>query len=151
MTVVEFSAENHYGKAVALLNLKSGFLKVFIFYFLFFFGGLRIIMLMTMLIIHYLMKQINEVEIFDQVLRYGSTKSRNIWVMRSWKQCAKCVGFRASIADVVFVLNAIIFGIWHTKHKKQSFIRYVKYVKFLQHATVAFQFWHGTDKNGIMI
>ena len=78
MTVVEFSAEKHYGKAVALLNLKSGFLKVFIFYFLFFFGGLRIIMLMMMLIIYYLMKQINKVEIFDQVLRYGSTKSKNI-------------------------------------------------------------------------
>ena len=29
MTAVEFSAENPYGKAVALLNLKSGFLKVF--------------------------------------------------------------------------------------------------------------------------
>ena len=24
----------------------------------------------------------------------GPTKSRNIWVMRSWKQCAKHVGFR---------------------------------------------------------
>lgn len=31
MTAVEFSAENPYGKAVALLNLKSGFLKVFSF------------------------------------------------------------------------------------------------------------------------
>lgn len=28
MTAVEFSAENPYGKAVALLNLKSGFVKV---------------------------------------------------------------------------------------------------------------------------
>jgi hypothetical protein len=31
MTAVEFSTENPYGKAVALLNLKSGFLKVFSF------------------------------------------------------------------------------------------------------------------------
>ena len=51
MTAVEFSAENPYGKAVALLNLKSGFLKVFFFCFLIcFFGGLRIIMMMTMLV-----------------------------------------------------------------------------------------------------
>ena len=28
--------------------------------------------------------------------------------------------FRASTADVVFMLNAIIFGIWHTKHKKRK-------------------------------
>jgi hypothetical protein len=33
MTAVEFSAENPYGKAVALLNLKSGFLEVFFFFF----------------------------------------------------------------------------------------------------------------------
>ena len=49
-------------------------------------------------------------------------------------------GVRASTADVIFVLNAIIFGIWHTKHKKLSFIRCVKCVKFLQHATVPFNF-----------
>ena len=38
MTAVEFSAENPYGKAVALLNLKSGFLKVsfFLLSYLFF-------------------------------------------------------------------------------------------------------------------
>ena len=47
---------------------------------------------------------------------------------------------RASIADVVFVLNAIIFGIWHTKHKKRSFIKCIKCVQFLQHVTVSFQF-----------
>ena len=41
--------------------------------------------------------------------------------------------FRASTADVVFVLNAIIGHIWHTKHQKQSFIRCVKCVKLLQH------------------
>lgn len=29
VTAVEFSAENPYGKAVALLNLKSGSIKVF--------------------------------------------------------------------------------------------------------------------------
>lgn len=51
MTAVEFSAENPYGKAVALLNLKSGFLKVSFFllsYLLF--GGLRIMMIMTTLV-----------------------------------------------------------------------------------------------------
>ena len=57
----------------------------------------------------------------------------------------------ASKTNVVFVLNATIFGIWHTKHKKQNFIRCVKCVKFLQHTTVPFQFWHGMDRNGIMI
>ena len=37
-------------------------------------NALRIIMMITMLVVYYLMKQINEVEIFDQVLRYGSHK-----------------------------------------------------------------------------
>ena len=32
-------------------------------------------------------------------------------------------GVRASTADVVVLLNAIIFGIWHTKHKKQKLER----------------------------
>lgn len=42
MTAVEFSAENPYGKAVALLNLKSGFLKVFyLLSYLFFSEGLE--------------------------------------------------------------------------------------------------------------
>ena len=35
MTAVEFSAEDPYGKAVALLNLKSGFVKVHFFNFIF--------------------------------------------------------------------------------------------------------------------
>lgn len=52
MTAVEFSGENPYGKAVALLSLKAGFLKGFLFAFLsVFFGGLRIIVMMTMLVV----------------------------------------------------------------------------------------------------
>ena len=58
-------------------------------------------------------------------------------------------GLRASTANVIFVLNAIIFGIWHTKHQKQSIIRCVKCVEILRHATVPSYVWHGTGENGI--
>ena len=53
----------------------------------------------------------------------GKVQNQTIWSLI----------FRASTADVVFVLNAIIWHIWHTKHQKQSFIRCVKCVKLLQH------------------
>ena len=58
---------------------------------------------------------------------------------------------RASVADMLNVLNAIIFGIWHTKQQKWSFIRCVKCIKLLQHVTVPLHFWHGTDNNGIWV
>ena len=44
--------------------------------------------------------------------------------------------------------NAIIFGIWHTKHQKRSFIRCIK---LLQHATVFFQFWPGINEEWHMV
>ena len=49
-------------------------------------------------------------------------------------------GIRASTANVIFMLNAIIWHIWHIKHQKQSFIRCVKCVKLLQHWTITLQF-----------
>ena len=56
---------------------------------------------------------------------------------------------KALPSSVLNVLNAIIFGIWHTKHQKQSIIRCVKCVEILRHATVPSYVWHGTGENGI--
>ena len=42
-----------------------------------------------------------------------------------------------------------IFGIWHTKHKKQIIMRCVKCEKIMKHATIPFHLWHGTNQNGI--
>ena len=42
-----------------------------------------------------------------------------------------------------------IFGIWHTKHKKQILMRRVKCEKIMKHATIPFHLWHGTNQNGI--
>ena len=59
-----------------------------------------------------------------------------------------CVCWIRAFTANVFVLNAIIFGIWHTQHQKRSFIRYIK---LLQHATVLFQFWPGIDEEWHMV
>ena len=67
---------------------------------------------------------------------------------QTWLLTSRLYSIRASVAAFLNVLNAIIISIWHTKHKKQNFIRCVKCVKLLQHFTVPLQFWHGMDKNG---
>ena len=74
---------------------------------------------------------------------HGSAFRSQTWILTS-----HLYSIRASIAAFLNVLNAVIISIWHTKHKKQNFIRCVKCVKLLQHAIVPLQFWHGMDKNG---
>ena len=44
-----------------------------------------------------------------------------------------------------------IFGIWHTKHQKQSIMRCAKCAKILRHATVRSHFWHSLDENAICV
>ena len=41
------------------------------------------------------------------------------------------------------------FGIWHTKHQKQTIMRCVKCQKIMKHATLYSHLWHGTDQNDI--
>ena len=49
------------------------------------------------------------------------------------------------------VLNAIIFIIWHIKHKKQSIIRCVICAKIMRHAIVRSHFLDRTDENTISV
>ena len=44
-----------------------------------------------------------------------------------------------------------IFGIWHTKHQKQSIMRCAKCAKILRHATVRSHLWHSLDENAICV
>ena len=43
-----------------------------------------------------------------------------------------------------------IFGIWHTKHQKQTLMRCAKCLKILRHATVRSQIWERTDRYAII-
>ena len=43
-----------------------------------------------------------------------------------------------------------IFGIWHTKHQKQTLMRCAKCLKILRHATVQSQIWERTDRYAII-